>query len=54
MNIEQRAHDLALAYVKYQLDIEREGTDAVHDEVTFLQMYQDAYDNFYEMLTEGM
>lgn len=52
MNIsEQRAHDLALLFVKYQLDISRQDTDAEYDEDTVFDMYKTAYNNFYENIT---
>ena len=48
---EQRAHDLALLFVKYQLDISRQGTDAEYDEDYVYDLYKSAYDNFYENIT---
>ena len=54
MSPEQKAHDLALAFVNYTLHIEIQNTDAEHDEENFFEKYKDAYDRFYEMITEGM
>lgn len=53
MNIcEQRAHDLALLFVKYQLEISRQDTDAEYDEDYVYSMYKAAYDNFYENIID--
>lgn len=54
MTDQQRAHDLALLFVKYRLDIEREGTDAEEDEGVVFQLYKDSYDSFLEFLNDGM
>lgn len=53
MSNEQRAHDLALAFVNYKLKLEIHNTDAEHDETVFFEMYKDSYDKFFEMITEG-
>ena len=53
MSSEQKAHDLAIAFTNYKLNIEIRDTDAEHDESAFFDMYKDAYDHFYEMITEG-
>ncbi len=53
MSNEQRAHDLALAFVNYKLNMEIHNTDADHDETVFFEMYKDSYDTFFEMITEG-
>lgn len=52
MPAEQRAHDLALAYVNYKLNIEIHDTE--HDEDVFFDMYKTAYEHFFEFITEGM
>jgi len=54
MTPEQRAHDLAIAFVNYKLNIEIQGTDAEHDETVFFEKYKSAYDSFFEMITEGV
>ena len=53
LSAEQRAHDLALSFVNYKLNIEIQNTDAEHDETLFFEMYKEAFDSFFEMLTEG-
>ncbi len=45
---EQRAHDLALLFLKYKLEIERNKSDAECDEEAIFKMYKSAYDNFYD------
>lgn len=54
MDNENRAHDLAIAYLNYQLQIELSNTDPKHDKESFFGMYKSASDKFYEMLTHGM
>lgn len=54
MTAEQRAHDLAISFVNYKLNIEINENDAEHEEEYFFEKYKEAYDNFFEMLTQGM
>lgn len=54
MTVEQRAHDLAIAFTQYKLNIEAQNSDADHDETVFFEMYKTSHDRFYEMLTEGI
>ena len=53
MTAENKAHDLAITFVSYKLNIEIQNTDAEHDADIFFDMYKEAYDRFYEMITEG-
>ena len=53
-DIEKRAHDLALSYVSYRLSVEREDSDAEHEEDVFFSMYKKSYNAFIEFLSEGM
>lgn len=54
MNIhEQRAHDLALLFVKQKIDQSLQDTDVEYDEDSVYEMYKTAYDNFYESITMG-
>lgn len=53
MSAEQRSHDLALAYINYKLNIEIRDTDADHDKDSFFDMYKEAYDSFFGMITDG-
>lgn len=43
---EKRAHDLALLFVKYQIDYETATTDRTFDESVFWATYKSAFDNF--------
>lgn len=43
---EQRAHDLALLIVQYQMEPEKQETDYDYNEDNVLQMYKSAYDFF--------
>ena len=51
---ETRAHDLALSFVSYTLDLEREGTDAEHDEGAFFDMYMRSLEKFREYLADSL
>lgn len=53
MSTEQMAHDLALAFVNYMLNIEIHNTDAEYGEAIFYEKYKEAYVQFYEIITEG-
>ena len=54
MTPEQKAHDLAIAFVNYKLNIEIQDTDAEHDETIFFEMYKNAFNSFFEMITKGV
>lgn len=54
MPIDQKIHDLALAYVNYQLSIEIRDTDAEHDEEIFFEMYKSAHNRFSELIRDAM
>lgn len=43
------AHDLAMLFIKRQLDKEA----MKDDQVTIVEEYRKAYDNFYDYLTKG-
>lgn len=43
---EKRAHDLALLFVKYQIDYDTANTDRTFDESIVWDMYKSAFDNF--------
>ena len=45
---EQRAHDIAIAYINAQYDV---SSDISVEE--FLEKYKDAYDTIFERLTSG-
>lgn len=47
---ELRAHDLALLFVKHQMEVENQNSDFEYDEDTVLDMYKTAYDNFYDSI----
>ncbi len=53
MDSSTQAHDLALAYLNYSLAIERQGTDADHDEEVFFDRYKEYFNYFHDLLTEG-
>lgn len=50
MSPDERAHDLALLYVKYQLYSQMSETDILLEEDDVLDMYKTAFDNFFESL----
>lgn len=54
MNSENKAHDLGIAFLSYQLQIELSDTDSEHGEEVLFEMYKSAYDKFYEMLMHGV
>ena len=45
---EKRAHDLALLFVKYQMDHDAANTNHTFDEFIIWDMYKSAFDNFLE------
>lgn len=47
---EQRAHDLALLFVKQKIDQSHQDSDREFDEYSVFEMYKSAYDNFYDYL----
>lgn len=50
---EQRAHDLALLFVKQKIDQSHQNTDEEYDENSVYEMYKTAYNSFYESITIG-
>ena len=47
MPLEQKVHDMVIAFVNYKLNLEIPDTDATHDEASFFEMYKDAYNHFF-------
>lgn len=48
---EQRAHDLALLFVKQKIDQVHQDYDTEYDHDTVFEMYKGAYDNFLDNIT---
>lgn len=48
---EQRAHDLALLFVKQKIDQPHQDSDIECGEDIVFEMYKSAYDSFYDLLT---
>ena len=54
MTAKQRAHDLAIAFINYKFHLENKNTDAEHEEDIFFENYKEAYNNFLDMINEGV
>ena len=48
---EQRAHDLALLFIKQKIEQSHQNSDVEYDEDTVYEMYKSAYGNFYANIT---
>ena len=50
MNDEQRAHDLALLFLQFELASKCADTDEILDQKTIFDMYKHSYDNFLDFI----